>query len=214
MSTRSIRTLSKARGRPVVRDGRMGMRSPTLARTWGFSTTRSELAMPPQFKYCHGCEQSKSRSDFYSRPGRFCRACVKTRSRAYRESHLEQKRAADIRRRHRDNELERRRYRDRHGRTDAEREYHRNWAKANRHKQRDYNLRRDFGICLDDYEQMLHRQNGVCAICGRVYENRVLQVDHDHATGVVRGLLCHVCNTRLEWAQTHMDRIAAYLGRT
>lgn len=51
-----------------------------------------------------------------------------------------------------------------------------------------------YGITLEQYEQMLTAQNGVCAICGRIPTGRSLHVDHNHKTGEVRGLLCHSCN--------------------
>lgn len=62
---------------------------------------------------------------------------------------------------------------------------------------------KDFGLSLEDYDRMLEEQSGVCKICKKpetsVYRDRVRQlaVDHDHATGEIRGLLCMMCNTRL-----------------
>jgi hypothetical protein len=49
------------------------------------------------------------------------------------------------------------------------------------------------------YEAMLSRQRGVCAICGGRNQppTRRLAVDHDHATGKVRGLLCYRCNSAI-----------------
>ena len=42
---------------------------------------------------------------------------------------------------------------------------------------------------------MLAAQGGVCCLCSRPpTSKRRLAVDHNHATGVVRGLLCHPCN--------------------
>jgi len=59
------------------------------------------------------------------------------------------------------------------------------------------------GITRQTYDQMHLRQNGVCAICQRP-ETRVIRgklatlcVDHDHATGKIRGLLCGRCNAGL-----------------
>jgi hypothetical protein len=59
-----------------------------------------------------------------------------------------------------------------------------------------------FGITLEQYEQMLADQNGVCAVCGKTETEihpqskrvRSLNVDHCHDTGRVRGLLCNSCN--------------------
>ena len=55
-----------------------------------------------------------------------------------------------------------------------------------------------YGISIDEYEEMLSLQNGKCAICGNVCRIRKsLSVDHCHKTKVVRGLLCHACNTTI-----------------
>lgn len=60
------------------------------------------------------------------------------------------------------------------------------------------NLRKK-GITIEDYESMLAAQRGGCAICGATTNWRGasvrLSVDHDHATGAVRGLLCQNCNS-------------------
>ena len=40
---------------------------------------------------------------------------------------------------------------------------------------------------------MMAEQSGTCANPG--CDNPATDIDHDHATGVVRGLLCHGCNT-------------------
>lgn len=76
---------------------------------------------------------------------------------------------------------------------------------------RDERMRRLFGITLDDFEAMLAAQGGVCAICHEACDwkrrdKQPLVVDHDHATGRVRGLLCHACNGLLGWARdnTHV----------
>ena len=53
------------------------------------------------------------------------------------------------------------------------------------------NRKKKYGLLPDQYQQTLEIQNGLCAICG---ESRKLNVDHDHKTGKVRGLLCQTCN--------------------
>jgi hypothetical protein len=56
------------------------------------------------------------------------------------------------------------------------------------------------GITREQYNALLIKQDGCCAICklpeSRLKAGRVkrLTIDHDHATGHVRGLLCHLCN--------------------
>jgi hypothetical protein len=58
---------------------------------------------------------------------------------------------------------------------------------------------REYGIDIDDFERMLAEQNGACAICLAVStdEGKGFDVDHDHATGKVRALLCGSCNRGL-----------------
>lgn len=68
-------------------------------------------------------------------------------------------------------------------------------AARNRH------LRRKYAIDLIAYGTLLIAQEGCCAICGTApRENRLLDVDHDHATGIIRGLLCSNCNRILGYA--------------
>lgn len=77
-----------------------------------------------------------------------------------------------------------------------------------------------YGITREQWEAMLAEQGGRCAICrgtrpgGR---GGVWAVDHDHATGVVRGLLCSLCNTGLGMFGDSTQRLSdalAYLRRS
>lgn len=53
-----------------------------------------------------------------------------------------------------------------------------------------------YGLEPGDYDTLFDAQDGACAICGGRRRQR-LSVDHDHRDGVVRGLLCRLCNSRL-----------------
>lgn len=69
-----------------------------------------------------------------------------------------------------------------------------------------------YGIEPEDYDRMNVEQNGRCAICRLP---RPLVVDHDHATGLVRGLLCRSCNAALGMLSDDVENLSAaidYLG--
>jgi len=68
---------------------------------------------------------------------------------------------------------------------------------GHKEKQRYWNLGR-YGITPEEYSAMETKQNKKCKIC---QEEDKLFVDHDHETGMVRGLLCHHCNTMLGLAK-------------
>jgi Autographiviridae endonuclease VII len=57
-------------------------------------------------------------------------------------------------------------------------------------------LKRLYGITLEDYNRLLAKQKGRCAICKKKPRYR-LHVDHDHRTKRVRRLLCRKCNPAL-----------------
>lgn len=57
-------------------------------------------------------------------------------------------------------------------------------------------LMRKYKLTLEDYERLKAEQGG-CGICGKVYKQKNYCVDHDHKTGLVRGLLCTNCNRSL-----------------
>ena len=68
-----------------------------------------------------------------------------------------------------------------------------------RQKQREWNLKRDYGITVQEYESVFNKQGGLCAICKKksMHRSGALFVDHDHATGKLRALLCNPCNLLL-----------------
>lgn len=69
------------------------------------------------------------------------------------------------------------------------------WSKNNYNKERDYQLKYNYGISLDEYRDMYNSRNGKCDLCGSA--KNVLDVDHCHDSGEVRGLLCGPCNRAL-----------------
>jgi len=55
-----------------------------------------------------------------------------------------------------------------------------------------------YGLTKDQYDLMLNAQNFVCAVCKQPNNTtRDWHIDHDHKTGIVRGILCHHCNLML-----------------
>lgn len=81
---------------------------------------------------------------------------------------------------------------------------------ANRDSERERHLKKKYGITLSDYAVMLKQQNNKCAICGKLEPgNKTLDVDHDHATGIVRGLLCTSYNRMIGHAGERCDVLKA-----
>lgn len=82
------------------------------------------------------------------------------------------------------------------------------WAdpdKGREQARRSY-YRRKYGITPEQADAL---RGGICPVC----QIRPRQhVDHDHATGEIRGGLCMTCNTHIGWAETvGLDSIARYL---
>lgn len=144
-----------------------------------------------------------------------CKACEAERRRAQYVANLDHRRA-----------LSRKNARAAYVRNpDRHREHAQRWREANPDKlkitARKNRLRRAYNISLETYEGLLAAQGGVCAICGGAPNGigECYHVDHDHATGAIRGLLCHSCNTgigalgddpdRLRKAVTYLERRAA-----
>lgn len=98
--------------------------------------------------------------------------------------------------------------------------YVRKYREKNIDAERARHLMNEYGITLEQYEQMHQKQNGLCAIClqpetqerkGIKYR---LAVDHCHKTGKVRGLLCFKCNTAMgsfEKRNIDLHNVQSYL---
>jgi predicted RNA-binding Zn-ribbon protein involved in translation (DUF1610 family) len=69
-----------------------------------------------------------------------------------------------------------------------------NWSGLERE---DNIMRKQYGISTHQFAELLEFQGGGCAICAKPIENirRKMNIDHDHETNKVRGILCTGCNT-------------------
>jgi hypothetical protein len=68
---------------------------------------------------------------------------------------------------------------------------------------------RKYGISQAIWQRILHEQGGCCAICGVSFETACPNIDHDHATGRVRGVLCRHCNTGIGHLRDDEQRLRA-----
>lgn len=187
-------------------------------------------------KHCPGCRSEKPISNFHrykrSSDGRtwICKACVKQRQRDYyikypdrvlnrnrRWAHVNQEAKKEI------NKAWRLRNKKRL------RELGKIWNLKNKEKLREIHRRhrakyperhlgyklKTFGLTVERYKQILSSQNGVCVGCLTPPKTR-LPVDHDHKTGLVRGLLCCNCNFSIGHAKDSPEvlrRLADYLEK-
>lgn len=91
------------------------------------------------------------------------------------------------------------------------------WRKKNKEHVTAYTRRRDlmkkYGITEPEYAAMLIEQHGKCAVCGSDSPGngryKRFLVDHDHATGKVRALLCNPCNVAIGQVQDDPERLLA-----
>jgi hypothetical protein len=82
------------------------------------------------------------------------------------------------------------------------REASRRWRERNpetaKQRGRNNDYLRKYNISLEQYDEMLKAQQGVCAICATSCDTGMnLAVDHCHDTNKIRGLLCKNCNTAI-----------------
>lgn len=129
-----------------------------------------------ELKTCSKCGEAKELTEFYDRKLKVgvgkvsqCKCCDNERN---RKRHKEN--------RHRNNELSKK------------------WRQKNPDKRRKYarkfELKSRYGLSADQYDEILRRQKGGCAVCGITLDSKTRgatpHVDHCHSTGVVRGILC------------------------
>lgn len=86
------------------------------------------------------------------------------------------------------------------------------WRNTPEQKQRDRSSDRKwrYGVTPEQFEELLTAQGGGCAICGAEANN----LDHEHSTGRVRGVLCGPCNRGLGLFKddpSRLEKAAAYV---
>ena len=77
-------------------------------------------------------------------------------------------------------------------------------------KQRAYErqIKRNYGVTVDDYDDMFKQQGGLCAGCKQSNKGARFHIDHCHQTGIVRGLLCSKCNIALGLVDDQIETLA------
>ncbi|HKU66995.1 MAG TPA: endonuclease VII domain-containing protein [Candidatus Baltobacteraceae bacterium] len=104
-------------------------------------------------------------------------------------------------------------------------EYYHASARRRENQRRTYVFRK-YGLSIEGLEQLLRRQDERCAICRKPWQECVrakpsryealflhhLCVDHDHATGMVRGLLCNACNIAIGMLEEEPGRFHAAIA--
>lgn len=82
-----------------------------------------------------------------------------------------------------------------------------------RARSRATHYRTTYGITVENKQAMIDAQNGLCAICEielAGLPQRNVHIDHNHETGQIRGVLCHLCNTSLGRLEPYLDKIVLY----
>jgi hypothetical protein len=101
---------------------------------------------------------------------------------------------------------------------DYQKKYHKEYSNTPEEQSlsRARKLKKKYGLTLEQYTAMLESQNGCCIGCGSHQStlNHKLNVDHNHDTGKVRGLLCRECNRGIGYLKDSPEiliKLAEYL---
>jgi ribosomal protein L37AE/L43A len=147
-----------------------------------------------------------------------CRACDRDSSKRSRINNPETSKYYQRKRRldnleefrKRDNEYKKKDYKER---KDVYQERSKKFYQNNKDKVRNYRLKKEYGITLEQYNKIFEEQKGLCKICGSAEsaissytkEIKFLAVDHNHTTKEVRSLLCSRCNCLVGYSLEDTD---------
>lgn len=149
-------------------------------------------------KTCSKCKKEKELSEFYKHKRKkdgysdYCKECDKEYCKKFRnenKEHLKQ-------------------YKKKH-------------YKDNIQDYKNNSLKNLYGVTIEEYNSMFDEINGICPGCGEQIFNTINSenpavVDHNHKTGLVRGLLCGRCNSLLGFAKdnaTTLENLTNYLRK-
>ena len=146
-------------------------------------------------KRCPHCGLEKSTDEFYKHSRNkdgfrsWCKSCGSEYNKRYKYKYdpSKEQRAKDIKRN--------RNWRSKN--KELIYNYNESYRKENRDKYISGTLLYTYGITLEQKQEMLRKQNGKCAICDKELDIGNAEVDHDHKTDKVRGILCGGCNKML-----------------
>jgi hypothetical protein len=158
-------------------------------------------------KICCICHNNKPLTEYHKKASEKdgisskCKSCCRDYARSYRAENLElvKQKSANYHAENKDLINEKKKlHRIKPATIESRKAYNIAYADRGKHLK----LMRLYGISLEEYNQMLSNQGGVCAICREVEvcsDPRAgrtigLAVDHDHTTGKIRGILCSKCN--------------------
>lgn len=137
-------------------------------------------------KQCCGCREMLPRSMFHRRTASkdglqlYCKQCAKGRLRRWQIENADK--MAELNRVWNKSHAEMRKA------------YKEAYRAKNKQQAEERRILRTYGLSPEEYNQIIALQDAKCAICK---SHTKLCIDHCHGTNIVRGLLCHPCNTAL-----------------